>query len=53
MTAGLAAPFAAEPKRQRPKTTTADALALWARAQPIAGTHGGPLDPARAPAPQA
>lgn len=35
-----AAPVAAEPKRARPKTTTADALALWARAQPIAGTQG-------------
>lgn len=35
-----AAPRDVEPKRQRPKTTTADALALWARALPITGTHG-------------
>ncbi len=35
-----AAPRDVEPKRQRLKTTTADALALWARALPIAGTHG-------------
>jgi putative DNA primase/helicase len=35
-----AAPRNVEPKRQRLKTTIADALALWARALPIAGTQG-------------